>query len=84
MTLGEVVKQCRYKKGWSVRVLSKKSGVARQTITDAEYGYRGTSVSILIELLDAMDYELVVSEKIKDGEQTQKYRIAEATINKAM
>lgn len=83
MTLGDVVRQCRWKKGWSVRTLSEKSGVARQTIADAEYCRRGTSVAILIELLDAMGYELVVSEKI-NGEQTKKYRIAEAVIGKAL
>lgn len=83
MTLGDVVRQCRWKKGWSIRTLSEKSGIARQTITDAEYCRRGTSVAILIELLDAMGYELIVSEKI-NGEQTKKYRVVEATIDKTM
>ena len=83
MVLGDAVRQCRWKKGWSIRTLSEKSGVARQTITDAEYGYRGTSVAILLELLDAMGYDLVVAEKI-DGKQTQKYRLAEAVIDKTM
>ena len=84
MTLGEIVRQCRHKKGWSVRVLSEESGVARQTITDVEYGRRGTSVAVLIELLNTMGYELVVAKKVKDGEQTQKYRIAEAVIDKTL
>lgn len=83
MTVGEIIRQCRWKKEWSIRTLSEESGVARQTITDAEYGKRCTSASILIELLDAMGYELIVSEKI-DGEQTKKYRVAEAVIDKAM
>lgn len=83
MTLGEVLKNCRWKQGWSQRQLSEQSGVARQTISDAESCYRSTSVAILIELLDAMGYELVVSEKI-NGEQTKKYRVAEAVIGKAL
>ena len=81
MTLGEIVRKCRWGKGWSVRTLSEKSGIARQTITNAEYGRRGTSVAILIELLDTMGYELIVSEKIKNEEQTRKYRSVEAVIH---
>ena len=83
MTLGEVVRQYRKKKGWSVRVLSEESGVARQTITDAEHGRRCTSVAILIELLDAMGYELIVVEK-QDGKQKKKRRTAETVIDKAL
>ena len=83
MTLGEVLKNCRWKQGWSQRQLSEQSGVARQTISDAESCYRSTSVAVLIELLDAMGFELVVSEKI-NGEQTKKYRVAEAVIGKAL
>lgn len=83
MTLGEVLKNCRWKQGWSQRQLSEQSGVARQTISDAESCHRSTSVAVLIELLDAMGYELIVSEKI-NGEQTKKYRIAEAVIGKTL
>lgn len=81
MTLGDVIRKFRWEKGWSVRVLSEKSGIARQTITNAEYGTRSTSVLVLLELLDTMGYELVVAKKI-NGEQTRKYRIAEAVISK--
>lgn len=81
MTIGEVIKNCRWKRNWSMRQLAEESGVARQTVTDAEYGRRGTSVAVLVEMLDAMGYELVVAEKI-DGEQTQKYRAVEAVIGK--
>lgn len=83
MTVGEIVRQCRWKKEWSIRTLSEKSGVARQTITDAEYGRRGTSVAVLLELLHAMEYELIVSEKT-DGEQTKRYRKVEAVIDKIL
>ena len=83
MTLGEVVRQYRKKKGWSVRVLSEESGVARQTITDAEHGRRCTSVAILIELLDAMGYELIVVEK-QNGKQKKKRRTTETVIDKAL
>ena len=79
MTTGEVIKMCRWKKDWSVRKLSEVSGVARQTITDAEYGRRNTSVSVLVELLDVMGYELIVSGKVNN--KTQKYRNVEAVIN---
>lgn len=84
MTVGEIVRMCRWGKGWSQRQLSEESGIARQTITDVERGARGSSVAILVELLDAMGCDLIVAEKIKDGEQTEKYRIAKATIDKAM
>lgn len=83
MTVGEVIRMCRWEKGLSARKLSEKSGVAKQTIYDAEYGRRSTSVSVLIELLDIMGYELVVTKKI-NGEQTQKYRVAEAVIGKGL
>lgn len=79
MTTGEVIKMCRWKKEWSVRQLAEESGVARQTICDAEYNRRGTSVAVLIAMLDAMGYELVVSEKINGK---QKFRIAEGVIDK--
>ena len=68
MTVGEIVKKCRWEKEWSVRTLSEESGVARQTITDAEYGRRNTSVAVLAELLDAMGYEITVSKK-RDGKR---------------
>ena len=84
MTAGEIVRMCRWGKGWSQRQLSEASGIARQTITDVERGVRGTSVTILVELLDAMGCDLIVAEKIKDGEQTEKYRIAKATISKTL
>lgn len=83
MTFGKAVRQCRHKRGWSVKALSEESGVAKSTITDVEYGRRGTSVAVLIELLDTMGYELIVTEK-QDGEQTQRHRIAEATIDKTL
>lgn len=83
MTLGEVVRQYRKKKGWSVQALSEASGVAKQTITDAEYGRRCTSVAILIELLDAMGYELIVVEK-QNGKQKKKRRTTETVIDKAL
>lgn len=81
MTIGEVIRSCRWKREWSMRQLSEESGVARQTVTDAEYERRGTSVAVLVAMLDAMGYELVVAEKI-DGEQTQKYRLVEGVIDK--
>ena len=84
MTVGEVVKQCRKAKEWSVRILSEESGVSKSAITDAEHNRRCTSVAILIDLLDAMGYELIVIKKAENGEQTQKYRIAEAVIDKAL
>ena len=84
MTPGEVLKNCRWKQGWSQRQLSEQSGIARQTISDAELCHRGTSVVVLIELLDAMGYELVVTKKTENGKQTPKYRIAEAVIGKAL
>ncbi len=84
MTLGDVLKNCRWKQGWSQRQLSEQSGVARQTISDAESCYRSTSVAVLIELLDAMGYELVITKKTENGKQTPKYRIAEAVIGKTL
>jgi len=81
MTAGEIIRKCRWANEWSVRKLSEESGVARQTICDAEYNRRSTSVAVLVTLLDAMGYELIVAEKA-DGERTQKYRIAEAVIDK--
>ena len=84
MTLGEVLKNCRWKQGWSQRQLSEQRGVARQTISDAELCHRGTSVVVLIELLDAMGYELVITKKIEDGKQTPKCSIAEAVIGKTL
>ena len=84
MNLGDAVRSCRWKRGWSQRQLSEQSGVARQTISDAEQCHRSTSVAILVELLDAMGYELVIAEKVENGKQTQKYRIAEAVIDKTL
>lgn len=79
MTIGEVIKNCRWKRNWSMRQLAEESGVARQTVCDAEYGRRGTSVAVLVEMLDAMGYELVVAKKINGK---QKYRLVEAIIDK--
>lgn len=79
MTIGEVIKNCRWKRDWSMRQLSEESGVARQTVSDAEYGRRGTSVAVFVQMLDAMGYELVVAEKINGK---QKFRLAEAVIDK--
>lgn len=84
MTLGDVLKNCRWEQGWSQRQLSEQSGIARQTISDAESCHRSTSVAVLIELLDAMGYELVITKKIENGKQTPKYRIAEAVIGTAL
>ena len=77
MNVGEIIRQCRWANEWSVRKLSEESGIARQTICDAEYSRRNTSVAVLVELLDSMGYELVVSKK-----QVGKYRVAEATITR--
>ena len=74
MTVGEIVRKCRWEKEWSIKTLSDKSGVARQTITDAEYGRRNTSVAVLAELLDSMGYELAVSKK-QDGQQRNVYAV---------
>lgn len=84
MTTGEVIQKCRWSRGWTQQKLSDISGVPRQTIGCAELNKRGTSVAILTELLNAMGYELVVAEKIDDGKQTPKYRIAEAVIGKTL
>lgn len=84
MTVGEVVKQCRKAKEWSAKTLSEESGVSRSAITDAEYNRRCTSVAVLIDLLDAMGYELIVAKKVENGKKTQKRRIAEAVIDKAL
>lgn len=65
-------------------MLSARTGIARSTITDAERGQRATSVPILVELLDVMGYELIVVRKAKNGKQTQKRRIAEATVSKTL
>ena len=74
MTVGEIVKKCRWEKEWSIRTLSEESGVARQTITDAEYGRRNTSVAVLAELLDVMGYEIVISKK-QGGKQRNVYAV---------
>lgn len=79
MNVGSIIRRCRWEKEWSVRKLSEESGVARQTICDTEYGRRNTSVAVLVELLDTMGYELVVSKKSGGW---QKYRVAEAIISK--
>ena len=79
MTVGEVIKKCRWGNGLSQRMLSEASSIARQTIADAELGRRSTSVSVLVTLLDAMGYELLVAEKC---EKPTKFRKTEAVIER--
>lgn len=67
---GEVIRSCRWARGLTQFELAEKSGVARQTISCAEIHRSGTSLAIFAELLNAMDYRLIVVDmKKSDGEQ---------------
>lgn len=81
MNTGKILQKCRWEKNLSQEKLSRISGIPRQTIGSIELNKHSTSVAIFADLLNAMDYELIVAEKVKDGEQTQKYRTAKAVID---
>lgn len=73
MDVGATIKRCRQSRAMTQKQLSEASGVAQQTISCAEINRSGTSVAILTELLNAMDYDLVVVDRREDnGEETQR------------
>ena len=57
--IGEVIKECRLKKGWSKNQLSKYSRVGRSTLYRIEYTGKG-NIDNIEQLLGAMGYELEV------------------------
>lgn len=57
--IGEVIKECRQKKGWSMRTLSMYADVQIKTILRIEHTGHGNLDSIE-KLLGAMGYELEV------------------------
>lgn len=57
--IGEVIKECRVKKGWSKNQLSRYSQVNRHTIDRVENTGHGT-LNNVEKMLGAMGYELEV------------------------
>ena len=65
MKAGEVIRNCREKRGLTQAELSRKSGLHQSTICLIEKGERGTTVYNLVMLLKAMDYDLAVIDNRK-------------------
>ena len=65
MNTGEIIQKCRWTRNLSQHKLSEKSGVARQTISNAEINRRSTSVTVFVKLLNSMDYDLAIIDRKK-------------------
>lgn len=63
MNIGEIIKKCRRKRGFTQKLLSEKSGVPPATISSVETDARNTSVNTVVKLLKAMDYDLAVVDR---------------------
>ena len=62
MTLCEMIKTERKKKGWSQRQLARESGYSQGTITRAEK-YGDISFFCLMSLIEALDKKIILTDK---------------------
>lgn len=63
MEIGKIIKQCREKRNITQFALALKSGVPPATISSIETSVRNPSISTVVKLLKAMDYDLAVVDK---------------------
>ena len=65
----EIVKALLASKGMTHKVLSEKMGLATSTGVSNRLLGKSMTVSVLIDMLDAMDCELIIRNKIGDKER---------------
>lgn len=65
----ELLKRIRADKQLTQQELAEVSGVAQPTISQWENGHAVPATSSLISVLDALGYDVIVSEKYKGGEE---------------
>jgi transcriptional regulator with XRE-family HTH domain len=55
---GPFLRKARRRRGWSAKYLADQVGVCGPTVTQCEIGKRTPSAANLIQLLDALGYDL--------------------------
>ncbi|MFP4687923.1 MAG: helix-turn-helix transcriptional regulator [bacterium] len=61
--LGHAVRRARKKHGLSQQDLEDRTGIARETISRIENARQGVGLNTALDLLGALDYELVARPK---------------------
>ena len=67
MTTAEIIKTARTRRGLSMKQLSEKSEISKQSIWNIEKGKVSPTMDTMLTLMRAMDYELVFKPKYKGG-----------------
>lgn len=67
MNSGEIVKLIREKKGWSRAKLADKTSVSAQTIANIESGSVSPRMDTMLDIMRALDYEIIFNPKYKGG-----------------
>ena len=67
MNSGEIVKLIREKKGWSRAKLADKTSVSAQTISNIESGSVSPRMDTMLDIMRALDYEIIFNPKYKGG-----------------
>lgn len=62
---GEVIKQLRNEKNFTLRELAARSGTSKSGLSRWEHGDRVPSVDVYIRILKALDADLVVTREVK-------------------
>ena len=63
MSPNELLKECRKKKGYTIKHLAEESGVAAQTIINIEANKVNSRLDTFNLLFEAMGYEITIIEK---------------------
>lgn len=62
---GEVIKQLRAEKGFTLRQLAARSGTSKSGLSRWENGARVPNVDAYIRILKALDADLIVTREVK-------------------
>ena len=68
--IGEIIRLCRKRKGWTQRQLSRISGVSVSVISSAETGKHEPRYFIYMTLLNALGFDLRIVELEEDAKKT--------------
>lgn len=63
MDIGNIIRENRKEKGWSMEALARKANVSYYTILNIENGKHLPSFGVISEVLNALDLEMKVVKK---------------------
>lgn len=60
MIAGEIIKLCRKKRGYTMRMLGKKAGLTAQMISNYEHGKCEPRLDTFLSVINSMDFDMEI------------------------